>query len=156
MVRAVRLLAEQMDDPDKLVARQAALEIIRLSTTCLRHGEGFPLDWADDSLDDELVRQPVRHTQEPEPVRDLPDEVEPDPIADENAEFTAFARSMGYDEATIALARRKLGLVDEPKTHPTPLDRLRLNRMPSGQPRPVLSRPIGVASGSGPPLAGVH
>ncbi len=165
LVRAVRLLADRMNDPDKVVATQAATEIMRLSLACLRHGYGFPLDWADGSLDDdprpcprgaEPVEEraagradpeatPSAKPREPVPCRRHPAEATPPPsrtrpdhapalTADDWAEFSEFAHSMGFDPGAIDLVRRTLHRSDRATGPPA-------RAAPA---RPV---PAGVASG---------
>ncbi len=127
MVRAVQVLAELMDHPDKLVAYRAAVEVMRLSTACMRHGAGLPLDWADDSPEGE----PVPVAPEPEPVLDLPAGVEADATPDEWAEFSRFAREMGFDEGAIDLARRSIGVPDPPAADPRPRPGVRRHDRPA-------------------------
>ncbi len=121
MLRALQVFTEQMDSPDKKVAMQAAAEVARLTHACLRHGQGFALDWADDDTAEAHRPEPARPEPQPqpEPPLDVPPAAAGDLTVEEWAEFTQFARSMGFDEGAIDLARRSLDIPDAPaKTRP--------------------------------------
>jgi hypothetical protein len=143
IVRALQVFTEQMDNPDRTVAMRAATEVSRLSMACLRHGEGLALDWADDPPAAELPRpEPARLAPQPEPPPlDLPPDTPTDLTVEEWTEFTQFARTMGFDEGALDLARRSLNIPDAPaKTPPANIPPAR-DRLTRGEtPRPVTRR----------------
>ncbi len=64
-VKALRVLSDCMDDPDRAVAFKAAVEVMGLVTSCQRHGHGFALDWVGD-VEPDAVSSPLAPRADPE------------------------------------------------------------------------------------------